>query len=433
MIPRYTRPEMGKIWSLENKYQKWLDVELAVCEAWNKLGVIPDEALAKIKEKAAFSVERIDEIEAKVKHDVIAFITNVEENIGPEGRYLHLGLTSSDILDTANALLLKEAMEMILADVDAVLEVVKEQALRYKDTVMIGRSHGVHAEPITFGLKLALWYEELKRNKKRLIHALEDISYGKISGAVGTYAYLNPELERYVCEKLGLKPAPVSSQIIQRDRYAHYFTALAILAGTIEKIALEIRHLQRTEVLEVEEPFTKGQKGSSAMPHKRNPIQCENLCGLARLVRTNAMAALENIALWHERDISHSSVERVIMPDSTILIDFMLQRLKNILTNMHVYPERMKKNLELTKGLIFSQGILLALVQKGLPRQRAYEMVQTCAMQVWQGKGDLKSQILASEEIKQYLSFEEIEQIFDLKHHLRHVETIFKRVFSCFD
>ena len=433
MIPRYTRPEMGKIWSLENKYQKWLDVELAVCEAWNKLGVIPDEALAKIKEKAAFSVERIDEIEAKVKHDVIAFITNVEENIGPEGRYLHLGLTSSDILDTANALLLKEAMEMILADVDAVLEVVKEQALRYKDTVMIGRSHGVHAEPITFGLKLALWYEELKRNKKRLIHALEDISYGKISGAVGTYAYLNPELERYVCEKLGLKPAPVSSQIIQRDRYAHYFTALAILAGTIEKIALEIRHLQRTEVLEVEEPFTKGQKGSSAMPHKRNPIQCENLCGLARLVRTNAMAALENIALWHERDISHSSVERVIMPDSTILIDFMLQRLKNILTNMHVYPERMKKNLELTKGLIFSQGILLALVQKGLPRQRAYEMVQTCAMQVWQGKGDLKSQILASEEIKQYLSFEEIEQIFDLKHHLRHLETIFKRVFSCFD
>jgi adenylosuccinate lyase len=433
MIPRYTRPEMGKIWSLENKYQKWLDVELAVCEAWNKLGVIPDDALAKIKEKASFSVERIDEIEAKVKHDVIAFITNVEENIGPEGRYLHLGLTSSDILDTANALLLKEAMEMILADVDAVLEVVKEQALRYKDTVMIGRSHGVHAEPITFGLKLALWYEELKRNKKRLIHALEDISYGKISGAVGTYAYLNPELERYVCEKLGLKPAPVSSQIIQRDRYAHYFTALAILAGTIEKIALEIRHLQRTEVLEVEEPFTKGQKGSSAMPHKRNPIQCENLCGLARLVRTNAMAALENIALWHERDISHSSVERVIMPDSTILIDFMLQRLKNILTNMHVYPERMKKNLELTKGLIFSQGILLALVQKGLPRQRAYEMVQTCAMQVWQGKGDLKSQILASEEIKQYLSFEEIEQIFDLKHHLRHLETIFKRVFSCFD
>ncbi len=430
MIPRYTRPEMGKIWSLENKYQKWLEVELAVCEAWNKLGVIPNDALAKIKEKATFSVERIDEIEARVKHDVIAFITNVEENIGPEGRYLHLGLTSSDILDTANALLLKEAMEIILADVDAVLDVVKEQALRYKDTVMIGRSHGVHAEPITFGLKLALWYEELKRNKRRLEHALEDISYGKISGAVGTYAYLNPEVERYVCERLGLKPAPVSNQIIQRDRYAHYFTALAILAGTIEKIALEIRHLQRTEVLEVEEPFSKGQKGSSAMPHKRNPIQCENLCGLARLVRTNAMAALENIALWHERDISHSSVERVIMPDSTILIDFMLHRLKNILANMHVYPERMKKNLEITKGLIFSQGILLTLVQKGLPRQRAYEMVQGCAMKVWQGEGDLKSQILASEKIQQYLSPEEIEQIFDLKHHLRHVETIFKRVFS---
>lgn len=429
MIPRYTRPEMAKIWSLKNKYQKWMEIELLVCEAWAQKGLIPQDALEKIKQRASFSVERITEIEERVKHDVIAFITNLEENIGPEGRYLHLGLTSSDILDTANAVLLKEAMEIILRDVDEVMSVLKEQALHYKNTIMIGRSHGVHAEPITFGLKLALFYEEMKRNKIRLHQALEDISYGKISGAVGTYAYLEPEVEAYVCERLGLKPASVSSQVIQRDRYAHYFTALAILAGTIEKIALEIRHLQRTEVLEVEEPFRKGQKGSSAMPHKRNPIQCENLCGLARLVRTNSMAALENIALWHERDISHSSVERVIMPDSTILIDFMLHRLKNILANMHVYPEKMKQNLEITKGLIFSQGVLLALVKKGLPRQKAYEMVQACAMRVWQGEGDLKSQVLASEEIKEHLAPEEIEQIFDLKHHLRHVETIFARVF----
>jgi len=430
MISRYTRPEMAKIWSLENKYQKWLEIELLVCEAWTQQGLIPQDILAKIKQKASFSVERIAEIEERVKHDVIAFITNLEENIGLEGRYLHLGLTSSDILDTTNAVLLKEAMEIILQDVDDVMSVLKDQALRYKDTIMIGRSHGVHAEPITFGLKLALFYEEMKRNQRRLHQALEDISYGKISGAVGTYAYLEPEIEAYVCKRLGLKPASVSNQIIQRDRYAHYFTTLAILAGTIEKIALEIRHLQRTEVLEVEEPFGKGQKGSSAMPHKRNPIQCENLCGLARVVRTNSIAALENIALWHERDISHSSVERVIMPDSTILIDFMLHRLKNILANMHVYPEKMKHNLEITKGLIFSQGILLALVKKGLPRQKAYEMVQACAMRVWQGEGNLKSQILASEEIKKYLTPEEIEQVFNLRHHLRHVETIFARVFT---
>ncbi|HEB74196.1 MAG TPA: adenylosuccinate lyase, partial [Candidatus Desulfofervidus auxilii] len=381
------------------------------------------------KEKASFSVERIAEIETQVKHDVIAFISNVEENIGPEGRYLHLGLTSSDILDTANAVLLKEAMEIILEDVEEVMSILREQAFAYKDTPMIGRSHGVHAEPITFGLKLALWYEEMRRNKKRLQQAKEDISYGKISGAVGTFAHLEPEIEEYVCPRLGLKPAPITNQIIQRDRYAHYFTALAILAGTIEKIALEIRHLQRTEVLEVEEPFTKGQKGSSAMPHKRNPIQCENLCGLARLVRTNAIAALENIALWHERDISHSSVERVIMPDSTILSDFMLHRLKKILANMEVYPERMLKNIYLTKGLIFSQALLLALVKKGLPRQKAYEMIQDCAMRVWQGEQDLKTQVLSHKEIKVYLTPAEIEKIFDLKYCLRHVDKIFARIF----
>ena len=429
MISRYTRPEMAKLWSLKNKYQKWLEIEILVCEAWAEKGVIPKEALAKIKEKASFSVERIAEIETQVKHDVIAFISNVEENIGPEGRYLHLGLTSSDILDTANAVLLKEAMEIILEDVEEVMSILREQAFAYKDTPMIGRSHGVHAEPITFGLKLALWYEEMRRNKKRLQQAKEDISYGKISGAVGTFAHLEPEIEEYVCPKLGLKPAPITNQIIQRDRYAHYFTALAILAGTIEKIALEIRHLQRTEVLEVEEPFTKGQKGSSAMPHKRNPIQCENLCGLARLVRSNTLAALENIALWHERDISHSSVERVIMPDSTILSDFMLHRLKKILANMQVYPERMLKNIYLTKGLIFSQGLLLALVKKGLPRQKAYEMIQDCAMRVWQGEQDLKTQILSHKEIKVYLTPAEIEKIFDLKYCLRHVDKIFARIF----
>jgi len=429
MISRYTRPEMAKLWSLKNKYQKWLEIEILVCEAWAEKGVIPKEALAKIKEKASFSVERIAEIETQVKHDVIAFISNVEENIGPEGRYLHLGLTSSDILDTANAVLLKEAMEIILEDVEEVMSILREQAFAYKDTPMIGRSHGVHAEPITFGLKLALWYEEMRRNKKRLQQAKEDISYGKISGAVGTFAHLEPEIEEYVCPKLGLKPAPITNQIIQRDRYAHYFTALAILAGTIEKIALEIRHLQRTEVLEVEEPFTKGQKGSSAMPHKRNPIQCENLCGLARLVRTNAIAALENIALWHERDISHSSVERVIMPDSTILSDFMLHRLKKILANMEVYPERMLKNIYLTKGLIFSQALLLALVKKGLPRQKAYEMIQDCAMRVWQGEQDLKTQVLSHKEIKVYLTPAEIEKIFDLKYCLRHIDKIFARIF----
>ena len=429
MISRYSRPEMAQIWSLKNKYQKWLDIEILVCEAWAKKGIIPKEDLVNIKKKARFSVERIAEIETQVKHDVIAFISNVEENIGLQGRYLHLGLTSSDILDTANAVLLKKAMEIILEDVEKVMSILREQAFTYKDTPMIGRSHGVHAEPITFGLKLALWYEEMRRNKKRLQQAKEDISYGKISGAVGTFAHLDPEIESYVCSKLGLNPAPISNQIIQRDRYAHYFTALAILAGTIEKIALEIRHLQRTEVLEVEEPFTKGQKGSSAMPHKRNPIQCENLCGLARLVRSNTLAALENIALWHERDISHSSVERVIMPDSTILSDFMLHRLKKILANMQVYPERMLKNIYLTKGLIFSQGLLLALVKKGLPRQRAYEIIQDCAMRVWQGEKDLKTQILSHKEIKVYLTPAEIEKIFDLKYCLRHIDKIFARIF----
>ena len=430
MIERYTRKEMGVIWSLENRLNHWLKIEILVCEALAKKGIIPKEALEKIKNNAKFSIERTLEIEKSTRHDVVAFITNLEEEIGEEGRYLHFGLTSSDILDTTNAILLREAADLIIKDIEEALEVLKEKALIYKDTVMIGRSHGVHAEPITFGLKLAIWYEEMKRNHRRMEEAKEIISYGKISGAVGTYAYIDPEVESYVCERCGLRPASISSQIIQRDRYAQYFLTLAIIAGTIEKIALEIRHLQRTEVLEIEEPFAEGQKGSSAMPHKRNPILCENLCGLARVVRANAAVALENIPLWHERDISHSSAERVIMPDSTILIDFMLHRLIGIIRGMHVYPERMIRNLNITKGLIFSQGVLLALITKGLSRKRAYELVQKNAMRVWKEGVDLKTLLIKDANIRKYLNEEEIKEIFDFKRHLRHVETIFSRIFG---
>lgn len=429
MIERYTRKEMGKIWSLENKLKHWLNIEILLCEALAKMEVIPKKALEKIKKKARFSIKRTLEIEKTTKHDVVAFITNLEEEIGKEGRYLHFGLTSSDILDTTNAILLREAADLIIRDIEEILKVLREKALIYKDTIMIGRSHGVHAEPITFGLKLAIWYEEMKRNHKRMQEAREIISYGKISGAVGTYAYIDPKVESYICKKCGLRPASVSSQIIQRDRYAQYFSTLAIIAGTIEKIALEIRHLQRTEVLELEEPFTKGQKGSSAMPHKRNPILCENLCGLARIVRGNAAVALENMSLWHERDISHSSAERIIMPDSTILIDFMLHRLMEVLKGMQVYVEKMKENLNITKGLIFSQGVLLALIKKGLSRKTAYELVQKNAMRVWKERVDLKGLLLKDANIRKHLSEIEIEDIFDLKKHLRHVETIFSGIF----
>lgn len=429
MIERYTRKEMGKIWSSENKLKHWLNIEILLCEALAKMGIIPKKALEKIKKNASFSMKRTLEIEKTTKHDVVAFITNLEEEVGKEGRYLHFGLTSSDVLDTTNAILLRETADLIIKDIEEILKVLREKALVYKDTIMIGRSHGVHAEPITFGLKLAIWYEEMKRNYKRMQEAKEIISYGKISGAVGTYAYINPEIEGYVCEKCGLRPAPVSSQIIQRDRYAQYFSTLAIIAGTIEKIALEIRHLQRTEVLELEELFTKGQRGSSAMPHKRNPILCENLCGLARIVRGNAAIALENMSLWHERDISHSSAERVIMPDSTILIDFMLHRLMEVLKGMQVYVEKMKENLNITKGLIFSQGVLLALIKKGLSRKTAYELVQKNAMRVWKEGVGLKGLLLKDANIRKHLSEIEIEDIFDLKKHLRHVETIFSGIF----
>jgi len=370
------------------------------------------------------------EIEKETKHDVIAFINNVSEYIGSDSRFFHMGLTSSDILDTSFALLLRDASYLIIDGLKELMEVIKDKAFEYKHTPMIGRSHGVHAEPITFGLKLALWYSEMKRNLKRLKEALNVISYGKISGAVGTYANVPPQVEERVMKKLGLKRPEISTQILQRDRHAHYFTTLAIVAGSMEKIAVEIRHLQRTEVLEVEEPFAKGQKGSSAMPHKKNPILCENISGLARIVRANAISAMENMALWHERDISHSSVERVIGPDSTILVDFMIHRLKGIIAGIVVHPENMRKNLNLTKELIFSQQVMLMLMKKGLERQKAYDMVQRNALRVWNEDIDFKSTLLQDKEILEYLNQEEIEKIFDLKYHLRYVDHIFERVFS---
>lgn len=430
MIERYTRPEMGRIWEAENRYAKWLQVEIAACEAMAEENLIPEEALQNIKDKAGFSVERILEIEEETKHDVIAFLTNLAENVGPDSRYIHLGLTSSDILDTSLALLLREAMDLIIRGVEMLINVLRDRAIEHKYTIMIGRSHGVHAEPITFGLKLAVWYSEMLRNLRRLKEAQHVISYGKLSGAVGTFANVPPEVETLTCEKLGLKPAEISTQIIQRDRHAQYFSSLAILAGTLEKIAVEIRHLQRTEVLEAEEAFSKGQKGSSAMPHKKNPIGCENISGLARLVRSNSLAAMEDMALWHERDISHSSVERVIGPDSTILTDFMLHRLTGIVRDLVVHPERMTENLKKTKGLIFSQQVLMKLAEKGIERQKAYVMVQRNAMRVWEDGKEFKELIMKDDEIGEYLSNREIEDIFELDYHLRHVDEIFARVFT---
>ncbi len=430
MIERYTRPEMGRIWKAENLYAKWLEVEIAACEAMAKENLVPRDALENIKKRAGFSVDRILEIEEETKHDVIAFLTSVAETVGPDSRYIHLGLTSSDIVDTSFALLLKEAMQLILQDVEKFIDVLKKRAMEHKYTVMIGRSHGVHAEPITFGLKLTVWYSEMLRNLKRLREALDVISYGKLSGAVGTFANVSPGVESFACEKLGLKPAEISTQIVQRDRHAQYFTSLAIVAGTLEKIAVEIRHLQRTEVLEAEEAFSKGQKGSSAMPHKKNPIGSENIAGLARLVRSNSLASMENMALWHERDISHSSVERVIGPDSTILIDFMLHRLTKIVRDLVVHPERMIKNLNQTKGLIFSQQILTKLAEKGVERQKAYVMVQRNAMKVWEIDQEFKQMILEDDEIGEYLSHKEIDDVFNVEYHLKYVDEIYKRVFG---
>jgi len=430
MIARYTGPEMGRLWDLENKYQKWLDVEIAVCEAWAELGEIPRDELKVIRRKASFDIRKIDEIEKVVKHDVIAFLTSVAQSLGPESRFIHKGLTSSDILDTALALLMREASDIIIGDIRDLMGVMKKQAYKYKEIPMIGRSHGVHAEPMTFGLKFALWYEDMKRNLERMEKAKRVISVGKLSGAVGTFSNIPPAVEEKVCKRLGLKPEAVATQVVQRDRHAEYLLTLALIAASVEKIALEIRHLQRSEVLEAEEPFMAGQKGSSAMPHKRNPIGCENLTGLARLVRSNAMAALENIALWHERDISHSSVERVIIPDSSILADYMLARLRGILDRLQVYPKKMKENMAKSYGLFNSQRVMLALIDKGLSREYAYGVVQNTAMKSWETESQFRTLLLKDKEIRKYLNKKEIENIFDLKYYLKNVNYIFKRVFA---
>jgi len=428
MIERYTLPEMGRIWSPENRFQKWLEVELAVCEVQAERGNIPKSAWEEIRTKARFDVKRIAEIESTVQHDVIAFLTNVAEYVGPSARYIHEGMTSSDVLDTATSLQLVEAGRVLLSSLKKLREILACRALEFKDVVCVGRTHGVHAEPMTFGLKLALWYEEIGREIGHLEHAIETVRVGKISGAVGTFAHLDPSVEEAVCTRLGLKPASVSNQIIQRDRHAFYLSVLAVIAGTLEKIAVEIRHLQKTEVLEAEEFFAKGQKGSSAMPHKRNPITCERIAGLARLVRSYALCAFENQALWHERDISHSSVERVILPDAHIVLHYMLEKTSTLIDKLVVYPERMQSNLERTKGLLFSQAVLLMLVKKGMSREEAYRIVQEMAMECWQSGKHFKDTVLQNETIQKYASRSEIEACFDLQVHLRNVDFIFKRI-----
>jgi len=428
LIERYSRAEMAEIWSDQNKFATWLKVEILTCEALTELGEIPKEALANIKEKANFDKSRVLEIEETVKHDVIAFLTNVAEYVGPDSRYIHLGMTSSDLLDTALSSLMQQAGGLLLDGLKGLRKVLGERAIEFKKTVCIGRSHGIHAEPTTFGLKIALWHDEVGRGIERLERAVETISVGKISGAVGTFAHINPWVESYVCAKLDLKPAPVSTQIVQRDRHAEFLGTLALIAASLEKFATEIRNLQRTEILEAEEPFTKGQKGSSAMPHKRNPVASENISGLARLVRANANAALENIALWHERDISHSSVERIIIPDSTIVLDYMLHRFKNVVSNLVVYPEKMLENLHMTNGLIFSQAILLALTKKGITREEAYQLVQGNAMEVWQSGEDFREKVLCDDGIGIHLNRAEIESCFDLDENLKNVDFIFRRI-----
>jgi len=437
MIKRYTLPEMGNIWSEKNKFQKWLDVEIAVCKAWNKLGKIPDEALKEIIEKTRIddeTVERINELDKVYNHDVLAFVSAVAEQVGENGRYIHLGLTSSDVIDTALALIMRESLDLLIKDVEKLLEVLKENAFKYKNTVMMGRTHGVHAEPMTFGLKFALWYEEFKRNKKRLENAREVISVGTISGAVGTYSNIPPELEELTLKELNLKPEPVANQVIQRDRHAEYMTALAITASSLEKIAVEIRHLQRTEVLEAQEPFKKGQRGSSAMPHKKNPITCERITGLARVIRSNSLPAMEDIALWHERDISHSSVERVILPDSSIALDYILNLTINVLKDLVVYPENMKKNMDKSKGLYFSSKVLVALVEKGLSRDQAYDIVQRNAMKAWDTENLMfKDALLQDPEVMSYLSKEELDKIFNVNEFLKNIDYIYNRVFGSED
>ena len=430
MIPRYSRPEMARIWEPENRFKIWLDIELLACEAWERLRRIPKGTTAKIRKKARFEIPRIDELEKTVKHDVIAFLTNVGESVGPDARWLHLGMTSSDVLDTCFSAQLAQSLDLILKDLDQLLPVLKRRAVEHKMTPMIGRTHGIHAEPITFGLKIASWHAEIRRHRERLILARQEVGVGKISGAVGTYAHLEPSVEAYVCEKLTLRPETVSSQIIPRDRYAVFFTQLAQLASSIERIATEIRHLQRTEVLEAEEFFSEGQKGSSAMPHKRNPILSENLCGLARLVRSTVLPALENVPLWHERDISHSSVERIIAPEAAILTDFMLTRLRGLVEQLVVYPAAMMRNLRKMGKLVHSEAVMLKLVESGLPREEAYHRMQKLATRTWKEGVDFELTVRGDPSVARRLSKKELDEAFDLKHSLRHVETIFRRVFG---
>ena len=429
MISRYTLPEMGAIWEPKNKFDIWLKIEIAACEAWADLGEIPKEALKEIQKNADFNIQRIDEIEKETRHDVIAFTTCLSEYIGPSSRYIHLGLTSSDVVDTAFGVQLKQASRLIIKKLDDFREVLKKQAQNYKNTITIGRSHGIHAEPTTFGIKLANWYSEVCRDLQRMKRARDIISIGKVSGAVGTFANISPKVEKYICKKLGLKPAPVSSQIIQRDRHAEFFCTLAIIASSLDKFAVEIRNLQRTEILEAEEFFSSGQKGSSAMPHKRNPVVSEQISGLARIIRGNASAALENVPLWHERDISHSSVERIIGPDSCILLDYMLTKMSQLMARLVVYPENMRKNLEKTNGLIFSQNILLALTRKGVSREESYKIVQRNAMATWKKGGSFLSRLKKDRDVKRYLTIKELEKSFDLNYHLKNVDEIFRRVF----
>lgn len=433
MISRYARPEMERIWSEENKFRKWLEIEILACEAWCELGKIPREALQDIKERASFRVERIKELEKTTGHDVVAFLANVAEEVGESARYIHYGLTSSDIGDTALCLLMREAAEILTTDVREVIGLLKEKARLYQDTLMVGRTHGVHAEPITFGFKLAGWAFEMDRHRQNLERVKDKISVGKLSGAVGTYASVDPFVERYVCQKLGLRRADISTQIVQRDLHADYMAALALTASSIEKIATEIRSLQRTEVREVEEPFTEGQKGSSAMPHKRNPILCERLCGLARMVRSYSLVAMENVSLWHERDISHSSAERILIPDATILLDYMLDKLKFILQHLAVYPQAMRENLARTRGLIYSQRVLLFLIEKGMSREKAYEIVQRQAMACWQGEEDFLDVLLKDPDIAALASAEEIKSCFEDSCYTRYIPGIIDRIDELID
>ncbi|MFG6120368.1 adenylosuccinate lyase [Thalassobacillus sp. B23F22_16] len=428
MIDRYTRPEMGAIWTEENKYKAWLEVELLACEAWSELGIIPKEDVEKLRQHASFDIERIYEIEKETRHDVVAFTRAVSETVGEERKWVHYGLTSTDVVDTALSYLLKQANEIIRKDLVSFIDILADKALEHKHTVMMGRTHGVHAEPTTFGLKLALWYEEMKRNLERLDLAIDHIEVGKLSGAVGTYANIDPFVEEYVCRNLGLKAAPVSTQTLQRDRHAHYVSTLSLIATSIEKMAVEIRGLQKTETREVEEFFAKGQKGSSAMPHKRNPIGSENMTGMARVIRGEMMTAFENVALWHERDISHSSAERVILPDATIAINYMLNRFGSIVKNLTVFPEQMKANMKKTYGLIFSQRVLLTLIDEGMVREEAYDLVQPKAMEAWEKGIPFRELIEADEKITSTLSPEQIEQCFDYTHHLKNVDRIFERI-----